>query len=546
MFLPHYVAHQLAEYKPKKNATHIPNRDAAAKLTQALINSLDICDRTAVIGLLLLIRKDIASEYKWFSPRKGFFFGSSLYTICEDTLKDLGITLNPMTPEDEKKYFTALNGAMQKIDAIKNDPYIKAKLEVQGPFPPLSKEPPVVVDFDLPLDKVDKEGAAVDKHKSENAATPVEPFPEELAILTGKKDVSADPDILLTASGIYKLNKPPIGKGGWGSVYSAVHYSLVDGHVVVNQQPFAIKQIRAHQSVVLEKEHQLFQKAYPGQQFERVRKGNYACLAMPLLAGDQLEKYLQSHGDLPLVDRQQMAVELLADLNRIHKNGITHNDLKPKNILYDPQSKKIHIIDFGCAQDLNTKEQLQYRDVNTSVFAFEFPPEYLTGTQTNTGLDIYSMTPIVAEVLGINKRVLVQSRLDKILPTINEPLRSTIQNAFDSSDTLEEALFTGILYPHIYKEEFQRFVRDYSALPYDFGPYKKQLGDETIAMLDAMQSRDPTQRPNLEACIAILQAAMQKQVQSVKAAKVEPFPNILTGKKEVSADPTIIRSTKGL
>ena len=33
----------------------------------------------------------------------------------------------------------------------------------------------------------------------------------------------------------------------------------------------------------------------------------------------------------------------------VHSNGVVHRDIKPENILISPQSLKIKLIDFGCA-----------------------------------------------------------------------------------------------------------------------------------------------------------------------------------------------------
>lgn len=40
---------------------------------------------------------------------------------------------------------------------------------------------------------------------------------------------------------------------------------------------------------------------------------------------------------------------MLKILEVVHANGVVHCDIKPENILFDPQNLKIKLIDFGCA-----------------------------------------------------------------------------------------------------------------------------------------------------------------------------------------------------
>ena len=329
------------------------------------------------------------------------------------------------------------------------------------------------------------------------------------AILEGK-ELPTDANILLTPTGFYKLNPSPIGKGGWGGVYSAQHYSLHRGDVLVSE-PLAIKQIFSSLSTTLEKEHQCFQIAYPEERFESFTLGGMAYLSMPLFPGEQLYTHLISSNALSIEERQTMAMELLIDLDNIHKNFITHNDLKTKNILYDPACKNMHIIDFGCAQDLRDPQFLQYETIANSVFAFEFPPEYLDGTLTDPSQDIYTMAPILAEILGLDKRALVTARLNTALEAFaGMELCDVIRSAFGASDTIEEALFTPLLYSKRDAPIFQAFVRNYTATPYDFSPYQHLLGERTIDLLHEMQAIDPKARPSAQECLLQLNQAIRE------------------------------------
>jgi calcium-dependent protein kinase len=49
-------------------------------------------------------------------------------------------------------------------------------------------------------------------------------------------------------------------------------------------------------------------------------------------------------------DIKNVMIQLLNTLSYLHRENIVHRDVKPENILYDPLTKKIKLIDFGIAK----------------------------------------------------------------------------------------------------------------------------------------------------------------------------------------------------
>ncbi|WED42691.1 protein kinase domain-containing protein [Legionella cardiaca] len=459
----------IEKYKPQPGSTRETMFNAYKELISTF-SALGQHDEDALIGLMLLTTKNISREYSFLSPRKGWFFGSQFYSNLEDTLKELGVNLKTITPQEKQRYHTAL------ARVIENNPNLIANEYI---LQSLSKE----ANIDLP-----KVPPLLSKSEALNLLQ-TEPKKRGENVLTG-------------SSGIYKTHSTPLGKGGWGSVYTARHYSQ-DQEGLHISSPLAIKMMPASGKMVMNKEMQMFKAVYPHEHFEQFVQNGQACLAMPLFSGVPLDSYLYEHVELSKETRREMACSLLQDLQKIHSAGITHNDLKPKNILYDPVAKEMHIIDFGCAENAGT--MLKYKSFDTAIFAFEIPPEYMNGAAANSQMDVFSLTPVIAELLGANKKEFVGARMERALAKVNNPnLVQAIRQAFRESESLEIALFSNRVYSLTRTEDFKSFVKYYVDDKYDFSPYTELLGEEIIELLNNMQNKDPAQRPDIEEVLGAL------------------------------------------
>jgi calcium-dependent protein kinase len=75
-------------------------------------------------------------------------------------------------------------------------------------------------------------------------------------------------------------------------------------------------------------------------------KRHYGWLVMEFLDFPTLaEVMLENEADI-----KNVMIQLLNTLSYLHRENIVHRDVKPENILYDPLTKKIKLIDFGIAK----------------------------------------------------------------------------------------------------------------------------------------------------------------------------------------------------
>ena len=150
-----------------------------------------------------------------------------------------------------------------------------------------------------------------------------------------------------------------------------------------------------------------------------------------------LAKYIHTH-KYDYDNVLQIVTQLLLALEYIHSKNIMHRDLRPNNILIDPNNKcHVRVTDFG----MSTYDCGEYHTPNVMVHSYK-PPEVATG-EYDCLADIWSLGCIVYELvkhkLLINAktqdewvRQLQEADLD--IEDIQEPLRSIISHSITTVD----------------------------------------------------------------------------------------------------------------
>ncbi|MBD2102482.1 hybrid sensor histidine kinase/response regulator [Leptolyngbya sp. FACHB-261] len=83
---------------------------------------------------------------------------------------------------------------------------------------------------------------------------------------------------------------------------------------------------------------------------------NGLALVLEDFGGVSLEQLLESK-PLPLVEFLNIAIQLASTLAELHQNQIIHKDLNPRNILINPQTRQVKIIDFSISSYLPQENQ---------------------------------------------------------------------------------------------------------------------------------------------------------------------------------------------
>lgn len=129
-------------------------------------------------------------------------------------------------------------------------------------------------------------------------------------------------------------------------------------------------------------------------------------LVMEYIPGESFKRYIKRHGKLQKKDMVMWMFKICKVLEKIHKMGILHMDLKPENIILHP-SGKIYLIDFGVS--LNEGDEIT--GYGTKLYAPKI--QLKAGEKAIAYMDIYSIGKMI-ELNMINKKMPdIQKIIDK-------------------------------------------------------------------------------------------------------------------------------------
>jgi len=126
--------------------------------------------------------------------------------------------------------------------------------------------------------------------------------------------------------------------------------------------------------------------------------GEWPALVMELVDGEPLSARISREGPLSGRDAAVIGADLADALYHAHRQGVVHRDVKPGNVLLDPNGRA-RLVDFGIAHSLaETSARLtQAGSVVGTLRAMA--PEQLAGGEIGPRTDLYGLGVVLHEAL---------------------------------------------------------------------------------------------------------------------------------------------------
>ena len=236
---------------------------------------------------------------------------------------------------------------------------------------------------------------------------------------TASQGTTRDIDIVRAALEPDYIVLEEIGRGGMAIVYRAREREL-DREVAIKVLPSAmaldsefVDRFQREARTAGQLEHPNIVPIY------RVgRADNVTFFVMKLLRGQSLAAVLRERGKLQAKEVRHILTETASALGFAAKRGVVHRDIKPDNILLDPEGRCV-VTDFGIAKTSSGPLTAQGISMGTPRY---MSPEHAQGTPVDGRSDIYSLGVVAYQCLTGVTPFNADDPFAILYKHINEPL----------------------------------------------------------------------------------------------------------------------------
>ena len=188
-----------------------------------------------------------------------------------------------------------------------------------------------------------------------------------------------------------------LGQGGMGAVYQARDQELdrIIALKVIRPELAANPNIlqRFKQELILSR-HVTHKNAV--RIFDLGEAGGTKFITMEYVEGEDLRGALRRKGKFPAGEAVPIIQQICRALDAAHAEGVIHRDLKPQNVMRDPQGRVV-VMDFGLARSLESEGMTQ---TGALVGTLEYmSPEQALGASLDQRSDLFAVGLIFFELL---------------------------------------------------------------------------------------------------------------------------------------------------
>lgn len=193
--------------------------------------------------------------------------------------------------------------------------------------------------------------------------------------------------------------KEILGQGGMGTVFKAVDREL--GEVIaiktlkqdfLKDDPTALERFKSEIRLARKVSHRNIVRTHDLGE----RDGVYF-ITMEYVEGTSLKQLIRSRGRLPIAVALSVGKQLARALEVAHEQGIIHRDIKPQNMVVEPDGV-LKVMDFGIARLATRPQETGMTQAGAIIGTPEYmAPEQVTGDAVDHRVDLYAMGAVLYE-----------------------------------------------------------------------------------------------------------------------------------------------------
>ena len=193
-----------------------------------------------------------------------------------------------------------------------------------------------------------------------------------------------------------------VGEGGTSAVYRAAHAE--HGSVAVKVLREKLRQDRTAVTRFL-REARYGARVQHNNVVRTIEIGEADAglhfLATEWADGELLERYARRKSPLPVDEVVEITQQIADGVHAAHLAGIVHRDLKPDNVMYEPTTRRVKLLDFGIAADteMDAEERLTRAGFFVGTLLY-VAPEALSGELVTPAADQWSLATIAYYLLS--------------------------------------------------------------------------------------------------------------------------------------------------